>query len=350
MGSRLLFLILLMISASVQAEDPNPGDAFTEDASKMTLHIKKVVADARKGFITTEDKTHLNYGIFGGPQTPPKPLVIVPGKGETLFTYGDMISKLMRDGFGPIYMMEPRSQGVSDRALPSRPNVIHIEDFKTYAKDTIEFIDGPVKRDLAARGIRTLPDMIAHSAGAAVAELAFDLRPDLFNRGYVSIGPLYGIRNGRMGEKTRKLILHVLSKSFLEEMVVDTRSEAPRGSVLEIARNLEEQAQISTRYVTADWVHAAEEASETILKDLAKNGRAGLIVVGRDENVVSLDAIYNYRCQAQANGHTCGFEVISGNHSPHTSGKETPEELLALIKKQFAEPSSRCYREYSYLN
>ncbi|MGZ3711536.1 MAG: serine aminopeptidase domain-containing protein, partial [Bdellovibrionota bacterium] len=94
-------------------------------------------------YFDADDKTKLAYSVISDPKaTATKgPLVLVEGKGESAYRYVEFAQELQSKGWGPIYILDHRGQGYSEKVLK---NSLHVTSFDTYVQDFIKFMDGPV--------------------------------------------------------------------------------------------------------------------------------------------------------------------------------------------------------------
>ena len=99
------------------------------------------------------DGTKLAYAVMGEPGKL-GPIAVVEGKGESVYRYLEFVQEMQARGYGPFYILDHRGQGHSQQVIK---NAIHVESFDTYVDDFTRFMDGPVKADLAAKGITRLP-------------------------------------------------------------------------------------------------------------------------------------------------------------------------------------------------
>jgi alpha-beta hydrolase superfamily lysophospholipase len=134
--------LLLLYSFLAWAAEPSFHDAVSRLATAPQL----------KSFLSA-DGTRISYAVFDRKESGPTlgPLVIAQGKGESLYRYSEFVEEMSTKGYGPIYLIEHRGQGYSEKLLDLS---IHVNRFDEYVEDFISFIDGPVSKDLAYRGIK----------------------------------------------------------------------------------------------------------------------------------------------------------------------------------------------------
>jgi lysophospholipase len=138
---------------------------------------------------------------------PPKgPVVILPGRGEPALKYIEASFDLFQKGYGPIYALDHRGQGLSDRLdfsvvnkrvvqfpqLRRSPYINHLDSFECYISDFKQFLDEVVLRFHAIDEVK----IIAHSTGATIVagflnNSARSLTPVPVKIAYLS--PMFGI-------------------------------------------------------------------------------------------------------------------------------------------------------------
>lgn len=125
----------------------------------------------RDGFFTSGhfrgvDALRIGYTRFGNESGPRGCLVISPGQGEPSLKYLELAHDLVARGFSPVYAIDHRGQGASDRLLPD-PQKDSVLDFSDYATDFDTFVSRIVLADPLCRKSR--PSLLTHSMGGAVA-------------------------------------------------------------------------------------------------------------------------------------------------------------------------------------
>lgn len=130
----------------------------------------KDLLENRTGFYTTgtflgAELAKIGYTKFGSAPGEKGCLVIVPGQGEASMKYIEVAYDLSQKGFSPIYAIDHRGQGTSDRMLPD-PRKNSVRKFGHYAQDLATLVDEIVMKDPACRGHRM--SLLAHSMGGAV--------------------------------------------------------------------------------------------------------------------------------------------------------------------------------------
>jgi lysophospholipase len=94
------------------------------------------------------DGYRLRYSRFGCEIGPRGVLVISPGRSEPSYEYAETAIDFIARGFGPIYVVDHRGQGLSPRLLADTLKV-HVERFDQYVEDFAAFV-AAVEADVAA--------------------------------------------------------------------------------------------------------------------------------------------------------------------------------------------------------
>ncbi len=117
-------------------------------------------------------------------------LVFINGWAENLLKYMELFYDLNLLGFSPIYTYDHRGQGFSERLLPHRPHVSHVESYAHYEKDLDIFIKQVQLYPEVQKGRLFL---IAHSMGANIVLSYMQKGPVPFQAGVLS-APMLKIR------------------------------------------------------------------------------------------------------------------------------------------------------------
>ncbi len=330
---RLFFLGLIFTSVCAFALDPAPESFPNEiEALRNTPDLRSFVAD---------DGTKLSFGIFDknikGQHL--GPIVISTGKGESVYRYLEFAKEMQARGYGPIYVLEHRGQGFSN-ALGR--NFVHVEDFHSYVKDFIKFMDGPVKADLLARKITEKPKVVAHSMGGTVVKLARLLRPDLAER-FAYIAPMDEIKLGSFMEyfhnKPAKWATGFLRLLGMGEHPFGNTGNAwlenPASSVAGRLRSsylIEQEKNIRTPGQSFAWANEAIKADGEILDSSPASEDAAIIFQGQVDERVNNSALYNYACKHKQ----CTLvEISDASHAIHQEENGRRFTLEDLIDKYF---------------
>lgn len=107
-------------------------------------------------------------------------IVISSGLAESFIKYQEVIYDLGNQGYS-MYIHDHRGQGFSERLIPDKPQVGHIESFAHYVLDLKYFVDHVVNQ----RHHKSL-FLIAHSMGGTVASLYIQTYTDDFDAAILS--------------------------------------------------------------------------------------------------------------------------------------------------------------------
>ena len=130
---------------------------------------------SQSGFLKGVSHTKIHYRIYGKDRPQNQPVVIVPGWSEFSLKYMELAHDLIQKNFSPVYVLDHRGQGASERQLKDTEKS-YVEDFLFYVKDLKIFLNTKVlprhpKKDLY---------LIAHSMGGAISLLYTLNHPNTF--------------------------------------------------------------------------------------------------------------------------------------------------------------------------
>lgn len=118
------------------------------------------------GSFRGEDDKAVSFVKFGNEAGARGCVVLSPGQGEASMKYIEVAHDLVQNGFSPVYSIDHRGQGFSERLLADK-NKSHVDKFSDYAIDFETFVNNTVLQDPACRGHRMF--LLAHSMGGAIA-------------------------------------------------------------------------------------------------------------------------------------------------------------------------------------
>lgn len=137
------------------------ADQGCGEAGRWPGWERRVVPIPRDGY-------RLRYSRFGCAPGDRGALVISPGRSEPSYEYAETAIDFIARGFGPVYVVDHRGQGLSPRLLADLSKG-HIEHFPDYIKDFAVFVDA-VQADLASLGAPDAPLFLtSNSMGGAIA-------------------------------------------------------------------------------------------------------------------------------------------------------------------------------------
>lgn len=103
------------------------------------------------------DGYRVRYSRFGCIVAPRGSIVVFPGRGEGSFEYYETAIDFIDRGFGPVYVLDHRGQGLSPRLLED-PHKGHVARLEDYVDDALAFV-AHVKADLIDLGAGSEPAM-----------------------------------------------------------------------------------------------------------------------------------------------------------------------------------------------
>jgi len=114
-------------------------------------------------------KYRLRYSKFGCNLGNKGSIVIAPGRSEGSPEYYETALDFMKAGYGPIYVIDHRGQGLSPRRLQNT-NKGHVENFENYVSDLVTAMED-IQSDLEVLGFRKGEDHLfytSNSMGAGI--------------------------------------------------------------------------------------------------------------------------------------------------------------------------------------
>jgi len=115
---------------------------------------------------TGVDHFKISYTKYGSDVGARGCMVLVPGQAEAAMKYLEVAYDLHQAGFSPIYTIDNRGQGASQRPLPD-PQMNSVNNFSDYADDLETMVNTVVLKDPACQGHKL--SLLAHSMGGAIA-------------------------------------------------------------------------------------------------------------------------------------------------------------------------------------
>ena len=277
-------------------------------------------AQTRLAF-TSRDGLNIEYVRYEASSTALRPIVISPGCGESAYRYEELVADLRARGYGPIYVLEHRGQGFSD-GTGLRSDVVHVRRFAEYVVDFVDFMRGPVATDLAARGYHGAPDLIAHSMGGAIANLALGADPSLARK-VVYVAPMMDINTSILNPMDDRLALWaaelLCAAGFGEKIGVGGLGRARRLKTPGVAQEI--AAGIYRGGVSPSWLKESIKATKVIRKQASAHAEPSLMITARRDRLVSNGALRTYAAEAQ----NCGLLDVDGPHGLHHVPKLTTD-------------------------
>lgn len=114
---------------------------------------------------TDEQLFHVRYTKFGTEKGKRGSVVIAPGRTESSMKYVEVAYDFIRRGYSPVYAIDHRGQGFSDRML-ANPEKGHVVEFDDYVDDFAQFLSTVVLKDRSVNQSRLF--LISNSMGGAI--------------------------------------------------------------------------------------------------------------------------------------------------------------------------------------
>lgn len=296
----MLAIFTMLLVARAETFAPRPADA-----SGVRAQIK------------SRDGLNLSYMRFGG-EVGPDPVVISPGRGESAYRYEELATELIGRGFGPVYILEHRSQGFSSRTAERR-QLVHVDSFDQYATDLTDFIKTVTRRP---------PLLIAHSMGGAVANLAL-LKDPAVARKVVYVAPMLDINTSWMNmfrDRPAYWLTKLLCAAGLCDELALAAVKAP-GPRQPPSLHREYAEGIYSTGVTPGWLKAAIDATWTLRAHASSHHEPSLFLIAKYDRLVQNEAVRAYVCEAS----NCRVEELEGSHSLHLNQRAKQPLVEAIV-------------------
>ena len=150
-------------------------------------------ACVKQGTLTSFDGCRLNY-YTGIPEAPRGIVVMVHGFCEFWAKYREFAWYLYQAGYG-FYFCEHRGFGYSEGKLPE-PDVVYIDDYRTYVEDLHTFIEQVVKKEQGEKELL----LIGHSMGGCISALFLETYPGYFKKALLC-SPMMKLKGQMSGGK-----------------------------------------------------------------------------------------------------------------------------------------------------
>jgi lysophospholipase len=221
-------------------------------------------------------------------------IVFVVGRSESWLKYAGLFRELNRAGY-TVYSYDHRGQGLSPRLFRGNPQIGHVDDFATYAKDLGRFLVEVRRRE--HEGALSL---IGNSMGAAVIVDFLSAHPDSGVGKVVLCSPMFRIRTAPWPEPIARTvlgILHVFGKGASyapgegdaspSEPFDHNRVTSSRERWREILSFRSRHPEALTGGASVDWVLRALDRTARLRKAALRLKNETLILeAGRDELVI----------------------------------------------------------------
>lgn len=246
---------------------------------------------SQSGFFEGERGAQIHYRIYGEAEAQNQPVVIVPGWTEFSLKYIELAHDLIQRGFSPVYVLDHRGQGASERLLKNKERG-YVENFYFYVKDLEKFLSSVV----APRETKNNLRLIAHSMGALVSLFYMRDHPQSF-KSAVFTAPLLRIKT----PETLQTFAVALSRLFSrlsgreQSFLVSARSSdssfrpdnrlSQSAARYEFNKYLENKHSFFIRGATLKWAREAIEKSR-IIRERADQIAAPLLILSAERDRV----------------------------------------------------------------
>ena len=126
-------------------------------------------------FTGVQSPLRIRYTKYFNPKTPKKgekgTIVVAPGRTESSLKYIEVAHDFLQRGYSPVYVIDHRSQGFSDRTL-SDTHKVHTRRFNYYVKDFNDFVNTIIARDKNEINLDRM-FAISNSMGGGVTSIYF---------------------------------------------------------------------------------------------------------------------------------------------------------------------------------
>ena len=148
----------------------------------------------KDGYFESFDGAKIHY-YHAMPKDPKASITIVPGFCEFYGKYHELTWYFYQAGYA-FFFIENRGHGYSAR-MCDEMDIVHVDEFMTYAKDLKEFLD-----QVVIPGSRDLKKILwAHSMGGGISTLFLETWPDAFDAGILN-APMLKAKGIKSPEET----------------------------------------------------------------------------------------------------------------------------------------------------
>lgn len=206
-----LFFLFICASQIVNAVPENQvlnfvSNKLIEDQLSHRSFFISPVKDSGK-------KKKIYYSRFGKDKGSKGSIVIAPGRTESSIKYLEVAFDFIKMGYSPIYVIDHRGQGFSDRLLEDK-RIGHVSNWDDYIEDFRYFVDHIVLKDknISQENL----SLITNSMGGAIALRYFQLYDDHpFKRAALS-GAMLGIKYKKENDFTVFLKTHLICSGLVK--------------------------------------------------------------------------------------------------------------------------------------
>ena len=150
----------------------------------------------KKGYLKMEDGMSIAYRCYSLPDAG-KCVVISHGFCEFAEKYNEVVYRFLQEGYS-VYVPEHRGHGYSGREVDD-PELVHVQSYDSYVTDFARFVETVVSPREEHRMV------FAHSMGGAIAILALERYPEMFEAAILS-APMCGMQTGKYPRIVARLL------------------------------------------------------------------------------------------------------------------------------------------------
>ena len=192
-----LILITIFVSNSFALTDLEYKD-LVKELSNIKTKKETAVEVKLLSFLGAEAK-RVNFTKFSQKQSGSKgSIVISVGRAESSISYYETAKSFLDIGYSPIYVIDHRGQGLSERILGNNQKS-HVEEFRFYGDDFKIFVNNIVKNEITHNRLF----LITHSMGSAVAADSI-MRHKLNFKAISHVAPMFKLRLEKSEVETLK--------------------------------------------------------------------------------------------------------------------------------------------------
>ena len=294
-----------------------------------------------KGYLKMEDGMSIAYRRYFLPDAG-KCVVISHGFCEFAEKYNEVAYRFLQAGYS-VYVPEHRGHGYSGREVDD-PELVHVQSYDCYAADLARFVETVVSPGAEHRIV------FAHSMGGAIAILALERYPQLFEAAVLS-APMCAMQTGKYPRFLAKLLAEFCcltgkGKCFATLAGQQGFSETPQfegSSCLSKERYdyMFQKRLLDEHYRTYGgsyaWVRAGLRASRKLMRreNLAKIKVPVLLFAAGRDHMVDNDAIARF---AEETERTKLFFMPDSRHEIFNADERTRakyyDEIFRFIKEE----------------
>lgn len=175
--------------------------AFQE---KMASQVEPHWARGKISRFTGSKGLSIRYGYFQSQAIEKGTLVLLPGQGEWMEKYAELVYDFNSEGYS-VAILDHRGQGASDREYPKK-RTSHVECFDDFVEDVHIF----VLEELAPNSQKPFY-LFGHSMGGAIAVGYLEAHPGIFKKVILN-APMLGIKAPVINDAVSSSVAQVLGR------------------------------------------------------------------------------------------------------------------------------------------